>query len=126
MNEWEQLARAASLPVKEDEKRSAQKTIREKAEKAGVNVASVKKLYEARGRGECAGFSVPACNIRGMTYFTARAAYRAAQREKVGLLVFEIARSEMDYTFQNPAEYASQIIAAAAAEKFPGPVCLQG
>jgi len=126
MNEWEKLARAASLPGKEEEKQAAQKIIREKAEKAGVNVASVKKLYEARGRGEFSGFSVPACNIRGMTYFTARAAYRAAQRGKAGVLVFEIARSEMDYTFQNPAEYASQIIAAAAAEKFPGPVCLQG
>src|SRR3990172_6794268 len=43
-----------------------------------------------------------------------------------GALFLEIARSEMGYTNQRPAEYTSSIVAAAVAEGWQGPVFLQG
>ncbi|HEX7879920.1 MAG TPA: class II fructose-bisphosphate aldolase, partial [Candidatus Eisenbacteria bacterium] len=71
-------------------------------------------------------FTVPAINIRGMTYDTARAAVRSVQKRDGGAFIFEIARSEIGYTFQRPAEYASQVIAAAVREEFHGPIFIQG
>ena len=46
----------------------------------GVRPASIHELYMARGRGEVKGFTVPAINIRGLTYDTARGLFRAATR----------------------------------------------
>src|SRR5262249_22223806 len=43
-----------------------------------------------------------------------------------GAVIFEIARSEMGYTEQRPAEYAAVIIAAAIREHWEGPLFLQG
>ena len=56
----------------------------------------------------------------------ARAVFRAALKQKVGAFIFEIARSEIAYTKQRPAEYATCILAAAVREGFKGPVFLQG
>jgi len=89
--------------------------------------ASIHELYMARGRGEVSeSFTVPAINIRGMTYDTARAAVRSVQKRDGGAFVFEIARSEIGYTNQRPAEFASQVIAAAVREEFHGPIFIQG
>jgi len=66
--------------------------------------ASIAALYEARGRGEVSGFTVPAVNIRGMAYDMSRALFRAMQETGGAATVFELARSEMGYTFQEPAE----------------------
>src|SRR5436309_11197101 len=52
--------------------------IREIAAASGAWPASILDLYLARGRGECSGFTVPAFNIRGITYETVRATFRAA------------------------------------------------
>jgi fructose/tagatose bisphosphate aldolase len=41
-------------------------------------------------------------------------------------MIFEIARSEMGYTDQRPAEYVSSLIAAAIKEGFRGPLFVQG
>ncbi|HXF70588.1 MAG TPA: class II fructose-bisphosphate aldolase [Thermoflexus sp.] len=93
----------------------------------GVLPASIHSLYMARGRGEVPPtFTVPAMNLRGMTYEMARAAFRAALRLDVGAMIFEIARSEIGYTDQRPEEYAAVIIAAAIKEGFHGPIFLQG
>jgi fructose/tagatose bisphosphate aldolase len=92
----------------------------------GIFPASIQLLYEAIGKGAFRGFTVPAMNIRGITYETARAAFRAALKNKVGPFIFEIARSEMAYTLQTPAEYAAVIKAAALAEHYQGPVFIQG
>jgi len=88
--------------------------------------ASIHDLYMAMGRGEVKGFTVPAINIRGMTYDVARAVFRAARDLEVGPFIFEIARSEMGYTNQPPAEYAAAVKAAAVKEGHEGPVFLQG
>lgn len=93
----------------------------------GIYPASINDLYLARGRGEASvDFTVPAMNIRGINYNTSRAAFRAANRLNAGALIFEIARSEIGYTGQRPAEYISCLIAAAIAEGFEGPLFVQG
>ncbi|MBI5970245.1 MAG: class II fructose-bisphosphate aldolase [Deltaproteobacteria bacterium] len=92
----------------------------------GVRSASIQRLYEAFGRGECGGFTVPAINIRGLTYDTAAAIFRAARKNKAGAFLFEIAKSEIGYTDQRPAEYTACCIAAAVKEGYKGPVFVQG
>ena len=92
----------------------------------GVVPSSLQGLYEARGRKECKGFTVPAINIRGLSYDVARAVFRAALRLKAGAFIFELTRTESNYTDQRPAEYAAVIIAAALREGFEGPVFIQG
>jgi fructose/tagatose bisphosphate aldolase len=98
--------------------------------RAGVTLSmvssSIQPLYDAMGRKEVKGFTVPAINIRALTYDVAQAVFRAALKEKVGALIFEIARSEIDYTIQRPAEYAVAVIAAAIKIGFKGPIFLQG
>jgi fructose/tagatose bisphosphate aldolase len=92
----------------------------------GVRPASIHDLYLARGRGECAGFTVPAINIRMMAYDTARAVLRAARGLEAGSIIFEIARSEIAYTDQRPSEYVAVIIAAALREGYSLPLFIQG
>lgn len=92
----------------------------------GVCPASINDLYMARGRGEVHGFTVPAINVRGMAYDTARSIFRTAIRLNVGAFLLEIARSEIAYTDQRPAEYVAVMLAAALREGFRGPVFIQG
>lgn len=93
---------------------------------AGVRPASIQELYLARGRGECAGFTVPAINVRMLAYDTARAIFRAALKAEAGAILVEIARSEIAYTDQRPAEYVSVVIGAALREGYALPVFIQG
>ena len=78
------------------------------------------------GRGEVSGFTVPAINIRALTYDTAQAVFRAALAAGVGAVIFEIARSEIDYTRQRPEEYTCAVTAAALKTGYRGPLFLQG
>jgi fructose/tagatose bisphosphate aldolase len=98
----------------------------EVAQAVGVRPASIHELYVARGRGEVHGFTVPAMNVRGMTYDTARSIFRTALRLEAGAFILEIARSEIAYTDQRPAEYVAVLLAAALREGFHGPVFIQG
>ncbi len=111
---------------KADVRDAARRAIREAAASMGILPASILPLYLARGRGEVSGFTVPAVNIRMLSYDSVRAAMRAARRLDVGALIFEIARSEIGYTDQRPAEYAAVVLAAAIREGWEGPVFLQG
>jgi len=104
----------------------ARTTIRECALQLGIRPCSIQTLYEAMGRGEASGFTVPAMNFRALAYDSARAAFRAAHRLGVGPMIFEIARSEIGYTLMRPAEYAANILAAAIKEGHEGPVFIQG
>ena len=93
----------------------------------GIYPASIHELYIARGRGEVPlNFTVPAINLRAMSYDSARAVFRAALTRNVGALIFEIARSEIGYTNQRPAEYLSVVTAAAIKEGYRGPLFVQG
>jgi fructose/tagatose bisphosphate aldolase len=120
------LARDAALAADVKVKSKAQQAIRELASKQGITLSSIQGLYEAAGKGLYSGITVPAMNIRGITYYVARAVFRAALKNKVGAFIFEIARSEMGYTGQRPGEYAACVLAAAIREGFEGPVFLQG
>jgi fructose-bisphosphate aldolase, class II len=92
----------------------------------GARPASINGLYLARGRGECSGFTVPAINVRVMAYDSARAVFRAARAGKAGAIILEIARSEIAYTEQRPAEYVSVMIGAALREGYALPLFIQG
>lgn len=105
---------------------TARWAIRAAARALGIESASIYPLYAAMGRKECGGFTVPAMNIRGLAYDTARAALRTALRNEVGALIFEIAKSEIDYTHQRPAEYSAVVLGAAIKEGWKGPVFIQG
>jgi hypothetical protein len=72
------------------------------------------------------GFTVPAMNVRGMSYDTARSIFRVANKLDAGAFILEIARSEIAYTDQRPTEYVAVMIAAALREGFRGPVFIQG
>ncbi|MGH2537512.1 MAG: class II fructose-bisphosphate aldolase [Candidatus Promineifilaceae bacterium] len=93
----------------------------------GIYPASIHELYMAAGRGERPHtFTVPAINVRMLNFTTSRAIFRAANRLDVGALIFEIARSEMGYTDQRPAEYVAAVLGAAIKEGFRGPLFIQG
>lgn len=107
-------------------KRQLAKKIFDVAYEEGVYPSSIHEFYMARGRGEFSGFTVPAINLRSMTYDLARAIFRVAHKNGSGAFVFEIARSEIGYTDQPPIEYASMVMAAAIRESYSGPVFIQG
>ncbi|MEX1072180.1 MAG: class II fructose-bisphosphate aldolase [Chloroflexota bacterium] len=94
----------------------------------GCGSASIHELYLARGRGDLSQstFTTPAINVRAAAYLTARQAFAAAMERDAGAVIFEIAKSEMAYTDQRPAEYAAVILAAAIRSGWIGPVFLQG
>ena len=110
----------------EHERNYARWMIWELGQAVGVRAASIHELYLARGRGEIHGFTVPAINVRGMSYDTGRAIFRTATRLDAGAFILEIARSEIAYTDQRPAEYVAVMLAAALREGFRGPVFIQG
>jgi fructose/tagatose bisphosphate aldolase len=99
--------------------------IKEAAKAAGAIPSSIQSLYEEMGR-MYPGFTVPAINIRGLTYDVARAVFRKAIEMDVGPFIFEIARSEIGYTKQRPLEYSATVLAAAVKEGYHGPVFIQG
>ncbi|MFA5361824.1 MAG: class II fructose-bisphosphate aldolase [Candidatus Omnitrophota bacterium] len=109
-----------------DRKKELAKKIFAVAYKKGVYPSSIHELYMARGKGEFGGFTVPAFNLRSMTYDLARAMFRVAKRNNSGAFIFEIAKSEMGYTGQPPVEYAAVVLAAAVKEEYAGPVFIQG
>ena len=97
------------------------------AQSLGIRPASIHDLYAARGRGAIDKmFTVPAINLRILAYDSARAVFRAARQIDAGAIIFEIARSEIGYTDQRPAEYTSAVLAAAIKEGHRGPVFIQG
>ncbi|NUQ13352.1 MAG: class II fructose-bisphosphate aldolase [Gemmatimonadaceae bacterium] len=109
-----------------DARDQARWLIWELGQASGVRPASIHDLYLARGRGDVSGFTVPAINVRGMAYDTARAVFRAANRLDAGAFILEIARSEIAYTDQRPVEYVTVMLAAALREGFRGPLFIQG
>ncbi|MBI3601578.1 MAG: class II fructose-bisphosphate aldolase [Candidatus Omnitrophica bacterium] len=99
--------------------------IQAQAKAKGIFLASIHDVYMARGKGKGKNFTVPAMNLRCLTYYLARAVFRVANRHKAGAFIFEIAKSEMGYTSQAPIEYAGVVLAAAIKEGHHGPVFIQ-
>jgi fructose/tagatose bisphosphate aldolase len=122
----DRLAHTGAFGATPEIRGTARWALRSVAASRGILPASIHDLYMAMGRGETGGFTVPAMNIRMMTYDTARAALRAAKSLNAGAIIFEIARSEIGYTEQRPHEYAAMVTAAALREKFDGLLFFQG
>ncbi|QER42318.1 aldolase [Thermodesulfobacterium sp. TA1] len=91
----------------------------------GIKGYSIYPLYQRFSK-KFLGFTVPAINLRGMTYDVARAIFRTAKRLSAGAFIFEIAKSEIGYTKQPPLEYATVVLAAAFKEGYRLPVFIQG
>jgi fructose/tagatose bisphosphate aldolase len=109
----------------EERKKARLTIIKEACKEAGAIPSSIQGLYEEMGR-NYPGFTVPAINLRGLTYDSARAVFRKALEVDAGALIFEIARSEIGYTKQRPLEYSTVVLAAAVREGYSGPVFIQG
>ncbi len=107
-------------------KKSIYSGIRTLAKNNGAFLSSIDGLYRAFGQEKIKGFSVPAINIRTLTYDTAQIIFQVAKKNRIGPFIFEIARSEMKYTFQDPEEYAVSILAAAIKTDYHGPIFIQG
>ncbi len=122
------LAREAVFASDASRRDAARWLIWSASQALGSGSASIHELYMARGRGEFepTRFTVPAINVRASAYLTARQAFAAAMEREAGAVIFEIAKSEMAYTDQRPAEYTAVILAAALREGWGGPVFLQG
>jgi len=116
-----------ALSASMDEKNKIAKKIINAAYKKSIYSSSINELYMARGRNEFPDtFTVPAINLRTLTYDLARAIFRVAKRNNAGAFIFEIAKSEMGYTDQPPVEYVAVCLAAAVKENWQGPVFIQG
>jgi fructose/tagatose bisphosphate aldolase len=120
------LVRTAVFGATPELKGTARFWIKCAALETGVHLASIQELYTAMGRGEAGTFTVPAMNIRGLTYDTSRAFYRVAKKAQCGAFLFEIAKSEMGYTSQPAHEYVAVLLGAALREGFTGPLFIQG
>ncbi len=121
LDRWARTAALAEPEVRH----AAIWAIREAALAAGIRPASLQGLYQARGREAWGGRTVPAMNLRGWTYHTCRAAFRAARKINAKLLAFEQAVAEAVYAAQRPAEYTAGVLAAALREQYRGPVFIQ-
>src|SRR5205814_2109304 len=126
MQSIDELVWTAVFGETAEQRGAARHDVRTRAAEAGIRPASIHDLYLAMGRGEAGGFTVPAINVRAMSYDTARAVIRAAKKLHAGAFIFEIARSEIGYTEQRPHEYAAVVLAAALREGFTGPIFIQG
>ena len=100
--------------------------IRKLAKSLDVYSASIAPLYKAFGNGEVSGFTVPAMNVRTITYDFAREVFKKGIQHEASPFIFEVSRSENKYTLQTQDEVVVCILAAAIKEGYQGPVFLQG
>jgi fructose/tagatose bisphosphate aldolase len=121
-----ELAEISVFGESEAVRNAARWVIVEGGQELGIFLSSIHDLYMASGRGEVKGFSVPAINIRGFTFDTAAAILKSCLKKKNTAVIFEIARSEMEYTFQRPPEYTCSVLAAAISVGYSGPLFMQG
>ena len=91
-----------------------------------MRLESTQKLYQKIAGEKIGGFTVPAFNIRTLTFDVAGALFRAAKKEKAGSFIVELAQSEMNYTNQSPADYVREVKEAAKEENFNGVLFFQG
>jgi fructose/tagatose bisphosphate aldolase len=120
------LAEASALE-KGAKQATARYIVRAAAADLGIYPASINDLYMGRSKGIVPlNFTVPEMNLRVLAFDCARAVFRTAVKMDSAAMIFEIARSEMGYTDQKPAEYTTSVLAAAIAEGYKGPVFIQG
>src|SRR5258708_29039920 len=59
------------------------------AEAKGIYSCSIHRLYKAFGEEKIKGFTIPALNIRTLTYDTARILFKLAKEKQIGAWIFE-------------------------------------
>ena len=92
----EKLVKKAVLSEDELEKYVARYLVRLVAAAAGVYPNSIHDLYMARGSSDVPNnFTVPAINLRGLTFYAAKIIFNIANEVNAGAFIFEIARSEI-------------------------------
>ena len=119
------LVNASVFSPSDEEKIIARREIRMLAKQKGIYPASIHDVYMKYGKGELKGFTVPAFNVRNLTYDFSRLLFRLMKEKKVRYAIFELARGEVGYTGQSHDEYATTVLAAAVAEEWVGPVYIQ-
>lgn len=122
----ETVVKNAVFNADEGVRNTARSIVWEASKQLGCPSASIHDYYMARARDAFKGSTVPAINIRGMTFDTAKTVFKTLRKLNAKACLFEIARSEMSYTKQRPAEYSACILAAAIATGHKGPVFIQG
>jgi len=125
MNTIESLVYTSAFSLAEEEKKTVRKEIRIRAKQKGIFSASIHNEYMRYAKGELKGFTVPAFNIRNLTYDFSRLIFHLMKEKRVGYLIFEIARGEVGYTAQSHDEYVTSVFAAAIAEDWKGPIYFQ-
>jgi fructose/tagatose bisphosphate aldolase len=123
----EKLVKAAVLGEDDLNRYVARYLVRKVAAAAGIYPSSIHDFYLACGRGEVPNnFTVPAINLRCLTFYAARIIFQIAGEVNAGAFILELARSETGYTDQRPSEYAANILGGAVAAGYKGPVFIQG
>jgi len=125
MTTIEELVYTSVFNSSEDEKNKSRLEIRKLAEQNGILPASIHDIYMRYGKGELKGFTLPAFNVRNLTFDFSRLLFRLMKEKKVGYAIFEITRGEVGYTGQTHNEYTTTVLAAAIAEDWVGPVYIQ-
>jgi len=120
------VAWSATFSQDEGTVEAARWIVWEASQELGSRSASIHDLYMARARGEYSGWTVPAMNLRTQVFDMAMAGCRAAMELGAGSVIFELARSEQEYTFQRPGEYITSVLAGCIAAGWQGPVFVQG
>lgn len=113
------------LSLENDKDRFFDQIVKE-AKQSGIFPSSIYPYYQKFAEGKLSGFTVPAINLKTMTFDIARLIFQLAKEYQIGLFIFELARSEMNYTNQTPKEFSGLILAAALRENYQGPVFIQG
>ncbi|MBX7236081.1 MAG: class II fructose-bisphosphate aldolase [Caldilineales bacterium] len=100
--------------------------LRDRCRHEGIAIASLGPFYRALAAGRIAPLTIPAFNLRGLTYDLARALWRTALRCDAGPLIFELSPSESHAGDQDFAEFVALVCAAAVREGYRGPIFCQG
>ncbi|MFA4874365.1 MAG: class II fructose-bisphosphate aldolase [bacterium] len=116
----------AVFATEEPVRNVARWVIWEASQHLGCPSSTIHDLYMARAKDEWKDMTVPAINLRCMTYDVARTIFKSLLRIDSSACIFEIAKSEMNYTAQRPSEYVTCVLAAALREGWKAPVFIQG
>ncbi len=123
--EWEAAARKVAQTAPKRASALAAELLAECAA-AGVRPAAVAPIYRALAQRSIEPLTVPAFNVRGLTFDIASAIFTRANELGAAGIMFELAPSEAATGHQSHAQYAALVCAAAASAGYEGPVLLQG
>ena len=109
----------------EEEKRASREQIFDLAKTSGIIPSSLHSPYQAFAQSKISGFTIPAINVRTLTYDMSCIIFKTVLANQIGAVIFEISRSEMGYTHQSFGDFALCVLAGAIKENYKGPVFLQ-